>query len=87
MPDEKPEGATLIFILGILGVFLCGILGIIAWVQGNDYLARCRAAGVEPDGLAVAGRILGIIATVLLIIGAAVTLLLVIFAVFAAAAA
>jgi len=67
--QPKPEGATTVFVLGLLGLLLCGILGIIiAWVQGNDYLRRCQAMGVEPEGLGVAGRIMGIIATVILII-------------------
>lgn len=66
--DQKPEGGSTIFVLGLLGLLLCQILGIIAWVQGNTYMAKCRNMGVEPDGLAVAGRILGIISTILLII-------------------
>ena len=65
---EKPEGGSTIFILGPLGLLLCQILGIIAWVQGNTYMEKCRSMGVEPEGLAVAGRILGMISTILLII-------------------
>ena len=65
---EKPEGGSTIFILGLLGLLLCQILGIIAWVQGNTYMEKCRSMGVEPEGLAVAGRILGMISTILLII-------------------
>jgi hypothetical protein len=64
----KPEGATTVFILGLLGLLICGILGIFAWIQGNDYMKRCRAAGVEPEGLAVAGRIMGMITTGLMIL-------------------
>jgi len=66
---QKPEGATTVFVLGLLGLLICGILGIFAWVQGNDYMNRCRAAGVEPDGLAVAGRIMGMISICLMIVG------------------
>jgi len=54
-PQQKPEGATTIFVLGLLGLLVCALLGIFAWIQGNDYLKRCQAMGVEPDGLAVAG--------------------------------
>ncbi|MDY0171083.1 MAG: hypothetical protein RBS80_31375 [Thermoguttaceae bacterium] len=68
-PQHKPEGATTIFVLGLLGLLVCAILGIFAWIQGNDYMKRCQAMGVEPDGLAVAGRIMGMIATVFIIIG------------------
>lgn len=74
--QNKPEGAVVVFVLGLLGLLLCQILGIVAWVQGNAYLSRCRQLGVEPDGLAVAGRILGIIATVLLLVGVVAGLLM-----------
>ena len=66
MPQQpRPEGATAVFVLGLLGLLACGILGIFAWIQGNEYLARCQAMGVEPEGIAVAGRIMGIVATAL----------------------
>lgn len=68
-PQQKPEGAVTIFVLGLLGLVVCGLLGIVAWVQGNDYMKRCQAMGVQPEGLAVAGRIMGMIATILIIVG------------------
>ena len=61
-PDSE---ATTILVLGILGMCLCGILGIFAWTKGNAYVNACRSLGAEPRGTAVAGRILGIISTVL----------------------
>ena len=64
-----PQGATTIFIFGLLGIVVCGILGIVAWVQGNSYRRACQEQGVELEGLATAGWILGIIASVLLIVG------------------
>ena len=73
--QQQPEGATTVFILGLLGMILCPILGPIAWVQGNSYTAECRNRRVEPEGLGVAGRILGIIATVLLILGVVIVVL------------
>lgn len=66
---EQPQGATTIFVFGLLGFLVCGIFGIVAWVQGNSYRRACREQGVEPDGLATAGWILGIIGTVFLILG------------------
>ena len=63
-----PEGASTILVLGILGLVVCQPLGIAAWVQGNSYLQRCREMGVEPDGQAVAGRICGMVASILMII-------------------
>jgi len=67
--DQKPEGGVAVFVLGLLGLLVCQILGIIAWVLGNSYIAKCRQMGTEPEPLAVAGRILGIISTILMILG------------------
>jgi hypothetical protein len=67
--EQKPEGGTTIFVLGLLGLLLCGLLGIPAWIMGNSYMEKCRAMGVQPDGLAVAGRIMGMIVTGLMILG------------------
>jgi hypothetical protein len=36
--------------------------------MGNSYMAKCQGMSVEPEGLAVAGRILGIIGTCLMIL-------------------
>ena len=66
--QSKPEGATTILVMGILGLLLCQIFAIVAWVKGNGYLAQCRAMGVEPEATAVWGRILGIVGTILMII-------------------
>jgi hypothetical protein len=62
-PDSD---ATAILVYGILGLCLCGILGIVAWAKGNAYLDACRSLGVQPRGTAEAGRILGMIGTGLL---------------------
>jgi hypothetical protein len=59
----------------LLGILMCGLLGIFAWTQGNDYLAQCRAMGVQPEGIAEAGRILGIVATILFLVQIAVVIL------------
>ena len=67
--EQKPEGAVTVFVLGLLGLVVCGPLGIAAWIMGNSYVEKCRAMSVEPEGLGVAGRILGIIVTCLMILG------------------
>jgi len=59
-PDSE---ATSILVFGILGICLCQILGVFAWTKGNAYMDACRSLGVEPRGTAVAGRILGMIAS------------------------
>lgn len=72
-PQESgayPEAsqATTILVLGIIGIILCQVLGPIAWVMGNNELAAIDAGRRTPEnrGTANAGRILGIIGTVLL---------------------
>lgn len=70
-PPPKHPKATLVLILGILGLIVCGVLAPFAWVMGNRAVAEIDAnPGVyDGRGEAQAGRILGIIGTVLLILG------------------
>jgi hypothetical protein len=72
--------ATTVLVLGILGIEICGILAPFAWNMGTKELAAIDAGRRPPEnrGTANAGRILGIIGTVLLAIGLAVLLLLVV---------
>ena len=57
--------------LGIVGLVCCGICGIIAWVMGNSDLAQMDAGVMDPAGrgLTKAGRIMGIISVVLMVLG------------------
>lgn len=66
----KHPQATLILVLGILGLVVCQVLGPFAWIMGNRAVAEIDAnPGVyDGRGEAQAGRILGIIATVILIL-------------------
>lgn len=63
--------ATTILVLGILGIICCGPLGIAAWVMGNNELAAIEAGRRTPENrsTANAGRIMGIVGTVLLALG------------------
>jgi hypothetical protein len=67
-----PSRATTVLVLGILSLTVCGILGPIAWSMGNEELRRIDGSQTPPDsrGSAVAGRICGIIGSVLLIFAA-----------------
>lgn len=74
-PSESgayPESsqATTVLVLGIIGLVLCQLLGPVAWVMGNNELQAIDAGRRAPEnrGTANAGRILGIISTVLLAI-------------------
>jgi hypothetical protein len=61
----------LILALGILGLLCCGFFGPFAWIMGHNDLQAMRAGRMDPEGEATttAGRILGIIGTILLVIG------------------
>jgi hypothetical protein len=75
MTDSAPQQhypedsqATLALVLGILGIVICNILGPFAWSIGNTELKAIEAGRRNPanQGMAQAGKILGIIGTVLL---------------------
>jgi hypothetical protein len=68
MADEKMEGGQQIFIMGLLSIVLCQLLGPMAWSQGNAYMRYCAISEVKPDGMAVAGRIMGMIGTFFLVL-------------------
>jgi len=83
----KPHRGTLILVLGILGLVVCGPLGIAAWVMGSGDLKEIDAGAMDPAGRGSteAGKICGIIATILMIIGVIVGVLFVALFGFAAA--
>ena len=67
----KPHRGTLILVLGILGLVVCAPLAIAAWVMGAGDLKQMDAGNMDPGGRGTtqAGKICGIIGTILLIIG------------------
>lgn len=71
-PAQKSSSkGTTALVLGIIGIVCCGFLGPVAWILGKQELAAI-AAGQSPasgEGVAKAGMILGIIATILLAFG------------------
>jgi hypothetical protein len=81
---EHPQGTT-VLVLGILSLVVCGILGPFAWSMGNKALAEIDAhpGYYSNRGSVVAGRICGIIASILLIV----TVVIVVIAVIVIAAA
>lgn len=87
--EHYPEDsqATVALVLGILGLVLCQILGPIAWVMGNNEVNAIDAGKRNPANrsTAQAGKILGIIGTVFLIIGVAVLLFFLVIGLIAAA--
>ena len=79
MQREHPEGTT-VLILGILGLVLCQLLGPFAWSKGNKVLAEIDAQpGMYSNRSTVnAGRICGIIASVLMLFTVAIIVLAVV---------
>jgi hypothetical protein len=64
----QPHRGGLILTLGILSFVIAGVLtGIPAWVMGSGDLKKMNAGTMDPEGrgLTQAGRILGMICTIL----------------------
>jgi hypothetical protein len=72
---QYPEASqsTTVLVLGILGLIICGVLAPVAWIMGKNELEAIDSGRRPPEnrGTANAGRILGIIGTVLIGIGLA----------------
>lgn len=79
----QPHRGSTILVLGILGLVVCQICGIIAWVMANKDIPLMQSGAMDPAGLdqAKAGKICGIISAVLL---AVVAVIMVIYFVFIA---
>lgn len=73
----KGQYDTLAFVLGLCGFLICPALSAFGWYFGHKARAEARAAGREPDGLATAGWVLGIVGTVLLVGGMALAIVVV----------
>jgi hypothetical protein len=68
-----PHRGGLILVLGLLGFIIsCPIFGLMAWTMGSRDLAemRCGRMDRSGEGLTQAGQILGLIMSVLWMIGA-----------------
>jgi hypothetical protein len=68
--DMMPHRGGMILTLGLLGILLCPLTSPFAWVMGNTDLVEIRNQRMDPDGegLTQAGRILGIIGSIILIL-------------------
>jgi hypothetical protein len=70
-PGRKADGATAALVLGIIGLVFCQLLGPVAWGLGRKAERLVDASGgtLGGRGEATAGKVLGMIATGLMIIG------------------
>lgn len=66
---EHPQGIT-VLIMGLLSLVVVQLLGPVAWIMGNRVLAEIDAdpARYSNRGMVQAGRIMGMIATILMIV-------------------
>lgn len=64
----KPHRGVTAPVLGILGIMLCGIFGVVAWVMATNDLREMNQGRMDPSGrdMTNAGRICGMISAVLL---------------------
>ncbi len=85
-PEESQ--ATIVLVLGILGLVFCQLLSPVAWVMGKNELAAIDAGRRDPmkRDSANAGRILGIVGTALIILSLAVIAFFVVIALASSAA-
>lgn len=73
----QPHRGVLILVFGILGIIICVIFGIVAWVMGSGDLQAMAEGRMDPtgEGLTKAGKICGMISVVLTILGIAIWIL------------
>ena len=73
--------AVTALVLGILGIVCCGLVAPVAWYLGQNELRAIRLgqASAAGEGMAMAGRILGMIGTALLVLGLIIGLLWALF--------
>lgn len=72
----KPHRGGLIILLGILGFVTGGLLGILAWVWGNQDLRDMNIGLMDDSGMekTVYGRIIGIISIIFAVLATLVKL-------------
>ena len=75
----KPHRGAVVLVLGILGIVVCLICGIIAWVMGNGDLREMNAGIMDPSGrgMTQAGKICGMISVILAIVSLCIGLIIV----------
>jgi hypothetical protein len=68
MAQAGEDQAVTILVLGILGLVLCTPLGIAAMVMGQKIRKQAALTGQAVDGRVTAGYIMGVIATVFVVL-------------------
>ncbi len=78
----EPARGGLILALGILGFILCPLFGLAAWLMGNTDLDKMNQGRMDPNGrsLTEAGKVCGVVSTLLMGLGLLVVLVFFVFA-------
>jgi len=79
----QPHRGVMILVFGILGLVICVIFGIVAWVMGNGDLRAMAEGRMDPtgEGLTKAGRICGMISVALTVVGIGIGVVIMVLAV------
>lgn len=85
----EPHRGVMILVFGILGLLLCVIFGIIAWVMGKGDLEKMKRGAMDREGesLTKVGYILGMVSVILNLVAILIWVLVVVLAIGAGAAA
>jgi hypothetical protein len=86
--NVQPHRGVLILVLGILGLMVCGLIGIAAWMMGKNDLELMKRGLMDREGEALTkvGYILGLVSCILMLVGLAIGCIAFAFGFFAAAA-
>jgi hypothetical protein len=81
----KSHRGAVILAFGILGLVVCQLFGIAAWVMADNDLGEMNRGYMDPTGreLTNAGRILGMVATGLMAIWLFIVILFLVFSIIA----
>ena len=81
-PPDHPSSST-VLVLGILGLVLCQVLSPVAWVLGGRALREIDASGGRYGGRGAvnAGRICGIVGTIILLLSLVLVVVFVVIAI------
>ena len=79
---QEPHRGVLLLVLGILSLVICQLIGPVAWIMGKGDLEKIDAGRMDPEGrgLTQAGMIIGIVSTVLMILGLCWVIFVMVFA-------
>ena len=66
--EMDPNRPVMIFVFGLISIIACQICGPIAFFLGQKYRRECMERGIEPDGLATAGWVMGIVGSIFLLL-------------------